>query len=133
MDWIIGSLTIVLMACSTPEVKPVDIYAEDMCAQCRMAISDQHFASEIISDQHEVFKFDDIGCMEDFKEKRPETRAAAIFMKDYDSGNWIPMERSYIVATDLETPMGSGKVAFADSLRAKEFARLHPPNTEQKD
>jgi copper chaperone NosL len=114
------------IGCSSPEIKPVDIYAEDMCSQCRMAISDHRFASEIITNDREAFKFDDIGCMENFRERHPEVIPAAVFVKDYESRAWISIERSTIVTTDLDTPMGSGKVAFADSSRAREFAERHP-------
>ena len=108
-------------ACGPSEIKPVDIYPEDMCSQCRMAISDQSFAAEIITENEEVFKFDEIGCMEKFKAKSGELKMAALFVKDYETKKWISFARSTIVQTGLKTPMSSGKVAFADSSTAKEF------------
>jgi copper chaperone NosL len=117
-----------LVGCGSPEVKPVEIYPEDMCSNCKMAFSDHRFASEIISDQDEVFKFDDIGCMVKFKAKRSEMKIAATYLKGYDSKEWIPYERAVIVKTDVETPMGSGRVAFSDSTKAREFQKLRPPN-----
>jgi len=123
-----GLIVLMLIGCGASELKPVDIYPEDMCSQCRMAVSDKRFASEIITDQREVFKFDDIGCMENFKDRSKELHVAAIFLKDYESKDWMPFDRSIIVETDVMTPMGSGKVAFADSTRAKQFAKEHPVN-----
>ena len=117
-----------LVGCGSPEAKPVDIYPEDMCANCKMAFSDHRFASEIITDQNEVFKFDDIGCMLKFKAKRREMKIIATYLKDYDTKEWIPYERAVIVETDVETPMGSGRVAFSDSTKAREFQKQHPPN-----
>jgi copper chaperone NosL len=114
--------------CGSSEVKPVDIYPEDMCANCKMAFSDHRFASEIVTDQAEAHKFDDIGCMFKFKAKHTEVNVVAMYLKDYDTKEWIPYERATIVETDVETPMGSGKVAFADSTKAREFARQHPAN-----
>ncbi len=110
-----------LLGCGSSEIKPVDIYPEDMCSQCRMAISDQRFAAEIITVSEEVYKFDDLGCMERYKEKTADLKIAATFVKDYETKNWIPYERSTIVQTSIKTPMSSGKVAFADSVKAKEF------------
>jgi copper chaperone NosL len=110
------------------EIKPVDIYPEDMCSYCRMAISDQRFAAQIITGSDEVFKFDDLGCMERFKEKSSDLKIAATFVKDYETKNWILYERSMIVSTSLKTPMSSGKVALADSVRAKEFLEKFPAN-----
>jgi copper chaperone NosL len=126
-DWTIVTLTtwsslIGHWGCSPSEITPIDIYPEDMCSQCRMAISDQRFASEIISDQREVFKFDDIGCMEQFRSLRNDLKIAAVFYKDYETKHWIPSDHATIVETDVMTPMGSGKVAFADSVKAKELA-----------
>ncbi len=108
-------------ACGPSEIKPVDIYSEDMCSQCRMAISDQSFAAEILTETEEVYKFDDIGCMEKFKEKSGELKVAATFVKDYVSKTWLPIESSIILQTSLKTPMSHGKVAFADSAQAKGF------------
>lgn len=112
-------------ACGSSEIKPVDIYPEDMCSQCRMAISDQSFAAEIIAEAEEVYKFDDLGCMEKFKEKSGALKIAAIFVKDYGTKTWLPFARSIIIQTGLKTPMSSGKVAFADSSLAKEFLRKY--------
>jgi copper chaperone NosL len=117
-----------LLSCSTSEIKPVDIYPEDICSHCRMAISDQRFASEIITVADEVFKFDDLGCMERFKEKSSDLKIVAVFVKDYASKNWIPHESSTIVQTSIKTPMSSGKVALADSNTAKEYLKNFPVN-----
>jgi copper chaperone NosL len=99
-----------------------------MCSHCRMAISDQRFAAEIITADGEVFKFDDLGCVERFKEKSADLKIAATFVKDYETKNWLPYERSTIVQTSIKTPMGSGKVALADSAKAREFLEKFPAN-----
>jgi copper chaperone NosL len=114
------------LGCGSSEIKPVDIYPEDMCAQCRMAVSAQAFASEIITADGEVFKFDDLGCLEKFKEKSTDRKIAATFVKDYETRNWLPYERSTIVQTSIKTPMGSGKVAFTDSSQAKAYLKKFP-------
>jgi copper chaperone NosL len=117
-----------VFACGSSEIKPVDIYPEDMCSQCRMAISDQSFAAEIITEAEEVYKFDDLGCMEKFKEKSGELKIAAVFVKDYETKKWLPFARSTIVQTGLKTPMSSGKVALADSNKAREYLTKFPKN-----
>ena len=118
----------VFAGCASKEVKPVELFPEDACSNCRMAVSDHRFASEIINDESEVFKFDDIGCMLTFKGKHSPMGIAAIFLQDYEKREWITYESAVIVETDVDTPMGSGKVAFADSTRAMEFQRQHPVN-----
>jgi copper chaperone NosL len=115
-----------LIGCATKDIKPVEIYPEDMCSNCKMAFSDHRFASEIINDQSEVYKFDDIGCMLKFRTSHGGMKITATYLKDYDTREWMPYELSTIIETDIETPMGSGKVAFADSTKAREFQKLHP-------
>ncbi len=118
--WIIA---LVVPGCGTREPKPIDIFPEDNCSYCRMAVSDQRFASEIIDTGGEAFKFDDIGCMLDFLKEKPEVQAQARFVKDVETRQWIPYEKAVIIDSDLQTPMGSGKIAFADAERAREFQK----------
>lgn len=117
-----------MTGCAPSDLKPVDIYPEDSCAQCRMAVSDRSFASEIITQDSEVLKFDDLGCLESYRKKNPQTAIRAIFVSDYEKKTWLPFEKSIIVKTGLTTPMGSGKVAFADSNRAMDFVKANPPD-----
>ena len=117
-----------LWGCGSGEIKPVDIFPEDGCSLCRMAFSDHRFAAEIVSAGNEVFKFDDIGCMLTFKQEFQDVKIAATFLKDYDTKEWLPYEKAVIVETDVATPMGSGKVAFRDAIRAREFQKQNPPN-----
>jgi copper chaperone NosL len=119
------ALFTILAGCGRSEVKPVDIYPEDICSFCRMAFSDPAFASEIITVSGEALKFDDIGCMEKYTKMTKENTIAAIFVKDFETKKWIPIEKSTIVTTDLATPMGSGKIAFNDSTKAKAYLQEH--------
>lgn len=125
----LGILAMILhvAGCASTDLKPVDIYPEDTCAQCRMAVSERAFASEIITVDREVFKFDDLGCFETFREKNPRLNVLAMFVSDYESKSWIPYEKSVIVRTGIRTPMGSGQIAFADTRRAGDFAAANPP------
>lgn len=120
-------LPLVGAGCAGGEIRPVELYPEDMCAACRMAISDARFASEIIEKDGTVHKFDDIGCLLKFRERGGESQIAAIFLKDYETLAWVPYEKSTIVETGIATPMASGRVAFAASDRAGAFARANPP------
>jgi copper chaperone NosL len=128
----IGFLALLIAGCGSPEIRPVDIYPEDMCAHCRMAISDQSFASEIITGDRSVYKFDDIGCMEEFRRKASGLAVTATFVKDYDTKGWLPIDGATIVRTGVRTPMGSGKLAFADSAKGTLFAARHPATAAEE-
>lgn len=128
----LGSAACVLAAflaagCASSEMKPVDIFPEDACAQCRMAVSDKAFASEIITEESEVLKFDDLGCLETYRKKNPAVKIRAMFVSDFESRTWLAYDQSHIVRTGVTTPMGSGMVAFADSAKAAEFVKKNPP------
>jgi len=108
----------------------VELFPEDNCSNCRMAISSRPFASEIISDANEVMKFDDLACLESFRKKNPALKIKAIFVTDYETSQWLPYNKSVIVKTGLDTPMGSGKIAVQDSVRAAALVKDHPPATD---
>jgi copper chaperone NosL len=116
--------------CGQREIRPVEIYPEDNCSNCRMAISDKSFASELITDKDEVMKFDDLSCLESYRKKNATVQIKAIFVMDYDSKSWLPFEKSVIVKTGIDTPMGSGKIAVKDSARAAAMAKEHPPTSD---
>ena len=125
-NWLLMTLFLVF-GCSSGEVKPIDIHPEDMCSRCRMSVSDQRFASEIITEQGEAITFDDIGCMLTYRTAHVELKISAIYLKDYTTREWIRFEQAAVVKTSIETPMGSGQVAFSDPVRAQEFQQQHPP------
>ncbi len=126
-------LAFMLLGCGASKIEPVEIFPEDNCAQCRMAVSEVQFASEIIDMHGEVYKFDDLGCMLKFRNKRSDLKINATFLKDYETKEWIPYERAVIVKTGIETPMGSGKVAFANQARAKAIQSRYPASEQHAD
>ncbi len=131
--WLLTAFLIPLSwSCGTREIKPADIYPEDICSSCKMAFSDQRFAAEIVTYRSEVFKFDDIGCLDRFRSGIPDRDIAAVYYKDFDTRQWLSADRATVVKTGVITPMGSGKLAFADSVRAREFGSLHPASGAEK-
>ncbi len=117
--------------CTSGNVRPVDIYPEDMCAHCRMAVTDQRFAGEVITTEREVFKFDDLGCLEAFQEGHHGLRVKAVFVKEYTTKAWLEYDRAVIVTTAIPTPMGSGKIALPDSSAARQFLAMYGGQQER--
>jgi copper chaperone NosL len=100
------------IGCGSLELRPIEILSEDMCAFCRMAISEKRFASELITQDGEVFKFDDIGCMLRFRKNRGHP-VATTFVVDFDTREWLKSEEAYFVKSkEFKTPMGGNVVAF---------------------
>jgi copper chaperone NosL len=107
-------------ACRQGELRPVDLLPEDMCAHCKMAISEKQFAAEFITKDGEAFKFDDIACMANFVKARANRETiAAFFVMDYQTRQWLPGETAhYIRSAEFKTPMSGGIAAFKDKANA---------------
>jgi copper chaperone NosL len=116
-------LSMVLVSCAGADIRPVDIYPEDICSSCRMAISDERFAGEIVTVDGDVFKFDDLGCMNTYLARHQEHASSARFYKDYLSKEWLSADKAIVVPTGLFTPMGSGLAAFKDSSEMRQVVR----------
>ena len=123
-------IVLFITGCGKKEVQPVEIYPEDNCSHCRMTVSEKAYASEIIAENGDVMKFDDLQCLEQYRKKNPALKIAAIFVTDFESKQWLRYEQSVIVKTGLQSPMGSGKVAVKDSARAKELSAQYPPSQD---
>lgn len=97
------------------------------CAQCRMMVSDVHFAAQLVAPSEEPLFFDDLGCLRSYLARRPTLpRGAIAYVADHRTGHWVAAaEAVYSKVDGLATPMNSGLVAHADqaSRDADESAR----------
>jgi copper chaperone NosL len=91
-----------------------------MCSFCRMAISEKQYAAEIIDQEENVMKFDDIGCMLHYLEgSGAKLKPAAIFVTDVETRSWLPVDKAFFARpANMKTPMGSGIVAYAAKEKA---------------
>jgi copper chaperone NosL len=107
-------------ACISSSLAPVEIYPEDMCSRCKMAISDKRFAGEILVEVGVARKFDDLGCLlNDLKDRTPRDEPPA-FAVDFEKGEWVNLKKAYFVRSpSIATPMGSGLIAFKNRSDAE--------------
>ena len=130
-------LVVLLVACFTEPPGPVAIsFGADMCAFCRMVISDKRFATQIVSPGEVPLFFDDIGCMSKHLSANGVPRNAAVFVTDYKDSRWIrAADANYYRCPGLASPMNSGLIAsakdgtptFCPTVEAKElFGRELP-------
>ena len=76
-----------------------------------MVISDARFAAALADERGEVFKFDDIGCMQIF-EKKNNTKPRYAWVHDYESQQWIAARDAILSHSgEIITPMGYGIIA----------------------
>lgn len=127
-DWpaLVASL-LLLVGCQQAALAPVDISAEDICASCKMAISEKRYAAEFLTKDGEPVKFDDIACMARYVQTRQhKDTIATYFVVDFDSRQWVPAEAAhYVRSVDFQTPMRSGIVAYQDEAQAQAAVAVH--------
>ncbi len=126
----------VLANCQKQAVEPVALVPEDMCAYCKMAISEKRYAAEFMDSEGQAFKFDEIGCMINFiKEKKNATKITTYFVMDFDERQWIKADDAhYVSSSELATPMSGGIIAFKNESKAEEaISKYHGKLLRFKD
>jgi copper chaperone NosL len=85
----------------------------DVCAVCRMVVSDQHLASQVLVPGEEPRFFDDLGCLARFLQEHPQ-QDAVVYVADHRTGEWTRAETAlYSRIASTATPMASGLIAHA--------------------
>ncbi len=117
-------------ACISSALEPVEIYPEDMCSRCKMAISDKRFAGQILVEVGVARKFDDLGCLlKDMKERANRGDQPPAFAVDYGKREWVNVKEAYYVRSSrITTPMGSGLIAFKNRSDAEQAAAKYGAN-----
>ena len=113
---IIGAF--VLAACGRT-VRPAELdTANTACRYCRMAVSDVHFAAQIVSPGVEPMFFDDLGCLQNYLKEQTTGLAAraVVFVADHRTGAWVRATDALFTRTAaVPTPMGGGMIAHVDA------------------
>lgn len=121
---IVLGIVMSISACSKrdPDAPPVIHPGEDVCAHCGMIISDERFAGAIVrgAGRDETIElYDDIGEM---LGDLTDAGDARVWVHDYTTGAWIDgTTATYLVHSDLTTPMGTGAAAFANPANARDI------------
>ena len=112
------------ISCLQSEARPVEIALnEELCSQCRMAVSQRQFAAEVVTPAGSVDYFDDIGCLARWSRDRQFPEKAGVFVVDHETGEWLAAaEAFYVRSENLPTPMGYGLAAHGSRTRAQAFA-----------
>jgi copper chaperone NosL len=112
----IAALLLALTACDGGVPSPADLdTANELCASCRMPVSDRTLAAQIAARGEEPRFFDDIGCLADYLARHPRPAGSAIYVADHATARWIPAEAALFTrASGLSTPMGSRLIAHAE-------------------
>ena len=102
----------ILSACQKDSVQgPIKVHWDrDMCARCKMVISERNHAAQVLNEQTgKTYMFDDIGCVVLwFKEENIAWKdSAKIWITDVKTGKWINAKLAFY-DTVHQTPMAYG-------------------------
>ncbi len=99
----------------------------DVCEICNMSVSDNTYATQIITNEGVAYKFDDIGCMMEYIYKEQKMNVEEIekqYVRDMFSGDWIEIEQAYFVYDEeIWTPMSFGMISFATKEDADRYVK----------
>lgn len=119
----IGAVAVGVGACSRGDKEddkgpPSISYGTEICDRCRMVIDDERHAAALRSGD-EWLLFDDCGEMITSAKEQQDGELVA-WVHDFDTKEWVEAQKAYYVwLPDLNTPMGTGIIAFSEQGRAE--------------
>ncbi|RJE89605.1 hypothetical protein D3P07_04995 [Paenibacillus sp. 1011MAR3C5] len=119
----LAAMLMLLAACGGEKYEPQAINEEtDVCAICKMAIKDDQYATQIVTKDGQSLKFDDIGCLNQWKTENGTDTIGAEFVRDYNSKQWLRYEKAYYAYdANYKTPMAYGIVSFEKKADAEAY------------
>lgn len=114
---------LLLAACGQKSYEPLAINEEtDICVICNMQVKDDAFATQIVTKDGQSLKFDDIGCMNEWKTRNGTGSIGMDYVRDYNDKEWIEYAKAaYVYDSSLRTPMAYGVISFKDTASAEAF------------
>lgn len=118
----------------TPLTPPKIHYGQDVCAKCKMIISEPAWAAAAIVEDADgmpnVHLYDDIGCMLADPAVGPHAKVLARYVHDRKTQQWIPADAAiYVGSEKIQTPMAGHVAAYASRPDADAAAKLYAAST----
>ncbi len=104
-------------------------YNSDECAHCRMMITDNKFAAQLVTDKGKAFKFDAIECLTAYSKANKEVAdGAKYWVSDYNNpGSWLNTEEAVFIKSDvINSPMGASLLALSNKSEAEAHLQEKP-------
>ncbi|MBK7381129.1 MAG: nitrous oxide reductase accessory protein NosL [Ignavibacteriales bacterium] len=118
-------LMIIIPGCS-PEIEPIN-YGKDACEYCKMNITDNKFAAEIVSMKSKVYKFDSIECLFAFEYEKmiDKNEIHSEWVCDFsDPGKLIELRKAfYLHNDDLRSPMGLNVLCLSSKEKLEDIKK----------
>lgn len=110
--------------------QPAEIhYGGDECAHCKMMITDNRFAAQIVTETGKSIKFDAIECMAAYAgDHKSELKEAKFWVSNFDQpGTWTAIQDAVIIRSNqIKSPMGASLLALSGPEAAKQHLAEYP-------
>ena len=119
-------LIVFLTIFSSCNISPEPIkYGKDNCNYCKMTITDNRFASELLTNKGKIYKFDEISCMLAFvsEQELDSTKIEGMYISDYCPNNNLSNKNLmfFMLSDSLKSPMGGNVAAFSNKDSIKKY------------
>jgi copper chaperone NosL len=116
-------MVILISSCSNQKPRNINI-GEDICAYCKMGITDNRFSSELITSKGKVYKFDAIECLAAFYNNSDRTIKdnAKLWVHDFmKPDKWLSVNTAIFMRSEkIRSPMALNLLAVgSDSERVR--------------
>lgn len=119
----LGALVALLVAAGCSDGPRTVHPGTDLCHHCHMTVSEEGFASQLVTDRGRSYVFDSIECMAEFigQDGVPRDQVRSLWVTDFsEPGAWIRAEDArFLRSTQLRSPMGMGLSAHASDDAAR--------------
>ncbi len=114
---------IAMLSCQKSGPKDIAL-GKDQCDNCRMTISELGYATELITEKGRAYKFDDIMCMNMYKNSNPDkAKNAKLFVIDYPTGKFLEKAKATLIkGGSIKSPMGGNTQAYQNRAAAEKAA-----------
>lgn len=121
------ALMVLLISCSQ---QPAEIhYGSDECAHCKMMITDDRFAAQLVTETGKAIKFDAIECLAQYAStNKSDLESAKLWVSNFeDPGTWLEVRQAYIIKSEvINSPMGESLLALETEQQMKEHLAQYP-------
>jgi copper chaperone NosL len=120
---LVAASVLAIMSCQKSGPKDF-VLGKDQCDNCRMTITEQKFATQLITAKGRAYKFDDISCMTMYESSNPDKATnAKTYVVDFPSGQFLEKSRAtFIKGGSIKSPMGGNTQAYKDKATAQKAA-----------
>lgn len=116
-----------LISCS-PNPEPID-YGNDVCDFCKMNITDNKYAAELVTSKGKVYKFDSIECLFQFKELefKSDDEIHSELVNDFSNpGELIDLRKAFFLKSYVfRSPMGMNVLSVSSEEKLSEIKSQH--------